>query len=263
MDITLEPVPSGTQSTELISPAAPAVYVDAPSQGRFGTLSLPAGSGVVVNTADAYNNHAPSGDVENGVFKTIIVGAGRTLKFATDGIMYYYGATPTINGTIQNKYGATVSPADYYKYMKPVIATYCGDWSPADCIITNIEVAMLQQAIAQGQYLAYMDTNSDGVLNSVDVAKVLANYATQPGCAGGESLEGGGGMDESGLFAGTEGDGVDDGAESPVGGLAAWLVEQLPPEDLAAFVAQASVTAAAHAGDAIGTDMAELLSYLE
>lgn len=44
--------------------------------------------------------------------------------------------------------------------------------------------------------------------------------------------------------------------------LAAWLSAQLSPEDLAAFVARASVTAGEHADDAIGAEMMELLSYL-
>lgn len=120
---------------------------------------------------------------------------------------------------------------------------------------------MLQQRITGGpsQYVRYMDSNGDGVLNSVDLAKFMVNYAAQPGCAG-ESLLGGGGMDESDAFGGAEGDGFDDG--EAVEALAQWLTEQFSPEELAAFVAQATVTAAEHADDAIGAEMMELLSYL-
>jgi hypothetical protein len=129
-------------------------------------------------------------------------------------------------------------------------------------VITNVELAMLQQAIAGGpsHYVPYMDSNADGVLNNVDLAKFMANYAVQPGCAG-ESLLGAGGMD--GLAAGAAAEGVDDGESVDVAALAAWLIEQLSPEDLAAFVAQASATAEEHADDAVGAEMMELLSYLE
>jgi hypothetical protein len=64
---------------------------------------------------------------------------------------------------------------------------------------------------------------------------------------------------------GVEGDGsagADDGELVDVAALADWLSAQLSPEDLAAFVAQASVTAADRADDAVGADMLELLSYL-
>jgi hypothetical protein len=88
VDITLEPVAAGSQEQvlELVSADTPAVFVDVPSDGKFGTLDLPAGAGAaVVTTADVHNNHAsnPSPDDENGIFRTVIVGAGRVLRFAT------------------------------------------------------------------------------------------------------------------------------------------------------------------------------------
>jgi hypothetical protein len=273
VDVTLEPISTGPQVLELISPAAAVDYVDVPTNGQFATLDLPAldplsPGAAVVTTADAHDNHAGS-DAECGLFSTVYVGAGRVLRFMTPGFIYYYGAAPTIEGTIQDENG---NPVPASSRIKAVISTYYGDWpTPVpDCVITNIEMAMLQQAIAGGpsRYVAYMDSNGDGVLNNVDLAKFMANYAVQPGCAGesllgggGELLLGGDGMD--GMAAGAAAEGVDDGESVDVAALAAWLTEQLTPEDLAAFVAETSATAEERAGDAIGADMMELLSYLE
>ena len=121
------------------------------------------------------------------------------------------------------------------------------------------------------------DCNCDGVLqggnNGAELALFLHNYTYHQSCAptpdcGGESLMGGG-MEESAMFAGA-GEGLEDGLEAAVddsepvdtAALAAWLAEQLTPEQLAAFMADATTAAQGHADDGIGADIMELLTYL-
>ena len=57
-----------------------------------------------------------------------------------------------------------------------------------------------------------------------------------------------------------ESDGVDDADPPDLPTLAEWVSQQMAPEDLTAFVAQATATAADHADDAIGAEMMALLS---
>jgi hypothetical protein len=150
-------------------------------------------------------------------------------------------------------------------------ATIYGDWN-LDCRITNLELAQLQTAIRGGAatYDRNKDANCDGVLasgnNSPELLKFAANYAKQPpaACRGGELLlDGGGGMEESAMSLEGVDDGIDDSEPVDPSELAGWLIEELTPEDLAAFVAEATATAQEHADDGIGAEMMELLSYLE
>ena len=123
-----------------------------------------------------------------------------------------------------------------------------------------------------------MDCNCDGVSeggnDGADLTLFLYDYSHHQHCAplpdcGGESLMGGGGMEESAMSIGA-GEGLDDGLDEvlddsepvDIEKLATWLAEQLTPEQLAAFVAHATATALEHADDGIGADMMELLSYL-
>lgn len=69
-------------------------------------------------------------------------------------------------------------------------------------------------------------------------------------------------MDESRAFGDGAGEAADDAEPLDVPALAAWLAEQLSPEDLAAFVDQATLTAAERADDAVGAELTERLSYL-
>jgi hypothetical protein len=278
VDVTFERISedAGAQKLELISAILPAVFTDVECNAAFRALYLPAASsGADVLAVDDIVNRDGTTQ-ENGIFTDIKIEAGRRLVFPDavfgqpHSVIYYTG------GLIWDSQHAEVwvgDPPAGTKLTPRTIGdalvhrglTIYGDWSPAaDCVITNVEVAQLQAAILGGpsHYVAYMDADCDGVLTAqVEMAKLLANYAIQPppDCAGADSLLGGGGMEESSM----SGDDLVDGEPVDVPALAAWLVEQFSPEDVAAFVAQASATAAEHADDAVGADIMELLTYLQ
>jgi hypothetical protein len=272
VDVKLERVPatSDEQVLELISPdytnsnpAGNVVFADVECNGQFRDLEIveTAQACAPVRAIDLEDNQ-PDVAIENGFFRHVTLGAGRTLDFAADaGCIYYdpnYGCS--IAGTTQRD-GQTV---DWHTVIRPAPRTRFGDWN-GDCIWSNGEMARLQQAIAGGPslYDPLLDVDCDGVLTTeTEMARFLFNYANQPPPECSESLLGGGGMEESGLFAGTAGEGAA-GGEPDLCALAAFLIEHTSPEDLAAFIAAATVTAAEHADDAIGGEITELLAHLE
>jgi hypothetical protein len=289
------PVYDDKQEIELISPVPEAgrqpviVFLDVPCTGAFADLSIdpcydpPAPLGV--DFVNHYDNSAVDegpqqswtprqgpGPAECGYFANITVGANRSLYFHTvDGVIcpiYHTGSftyDPSAAFFLDEATHTQVS--DLIRHAQ---VTYYGDFN-ADCRLTNKELAELQTAINGGpsRYKAIYDVNCDGVLtpgnDSPELTRFLYNYANQPlpGC-GGLLLGGGaGGMEESAMSAlAGEDDGIDDTEPVDVSELAAWLIEQLSPEGLAAFVAQATATAQEHADDAIGAEMTELLAYL-
>jgi hypothetical protein len=95
--------------------------------------------------------------------------------------------------------------------------------------------------------------------DSPEIQKFLYNMAHQPnsGCVPppGDSPACMPGVESAG--EGIPFDDVD------VSSLADWLREEISPEDLAAFVADASVAAEEHADDAIGSELSDLLFYLQ
>jgi hypothetical protein len=228
--------------------------------------------------ASSWTPRSGPGPAEAGFFRCVNIGANRQVYFDSDyGLIYFWG---TMSYDASTELYLDGTPFDTYTpVFKQAVGAYYGDWN-GDCQITRAELTALQTAIAGGAntYNPLMDCNCDGVLlggnNGAELALFLYNYthhqscAPQPDC-GGESLMGGG-MEESAMFAGT-GEGLEDGLEEAVDDsepvdpseLAAWLIEELTPEDLAAFVAQATATAQEHADDGVGVEMMELLSYLE
>ena len=158
------------------------------------------------------------------------------------GLIYYFGDLewdPTASFFLDG-YGLE-TPASV---IKPVVSSVFGDFN-GDCKLTNKELSDLQAAISSGPYNPVYDVNCDGVLapgnGSPELARFLYNYSHQPPPGCGESLmSGGGGLGMESAAA----EGLDDGADSSeavdLAGLAQWLAEQISPEDLAAFVAQAS-----------------------
>ena len=219
----------------------------------------------IVNEQNNWPDPPPGGDPEALYFENVTIGAYRELRFtAGAGLIYYFGDLewdPTASFFLDG-YGLE-TPASV---IKPVVSSVFGDFN-GDCKLTNKELSDLQAAISSGPYNPVYDVDCDGVLapgnGSPELARFLYNYSHQPPPGCGESLmSGGGGLGMESAAA----EGLDDGADSSeavdLAGLAQWLAEQISPEDLAAFVAQASATAAEHADDAIGADIAELLSYL-
>ncbi|NLG43757.1 MAG: hypothetical protein GX547_10955 [Phycisphaerae bacterium] len=278
VDVQMKPVAAGLQTLEFISPDYSAsfkgnavVFMDLSCDGKWGALDLPQGTGEV-RTADNHGNRPnPTLRPENGIFSTVTVGLGRKLKFTTPGVIYYYGSPPTGAGKVCAPDGTELAPP-FWPVMRPAVASRFGDWD-GSCTIVNSEMGRLQQAIAGGpsSYDPLLDADCDGVLSAdVELARFLLNYANQPFPECGESLLGGSGesllggsaeREESELFA--AGEDLEGSEPVDVEMLAAWLVEVLSPEDLDAFIAQATVTAAEHADEAVRAEMAELLSYLE
>lgn len=136
------------------------------------------------------------------------------------------------------------------------VGTIYGDWND-DCVITNRELADLRSAIAGGppSHNPLMDYNCDGVLtNAVEVPAFLANMTKQPPCGRDGGPDGGEG----------------DGGDAPpyeyyddVPALAAWLVETLSPEALAAFKDDPAAAVVEFAGTPAGDDLTSLLIYLQ
>jgi hypothetical protein len=216
--------------------------------------------------ASSWTPPSGSGPAEAAYFGDVTIGAGRTPEINTaDGLLYYSGTRSIDEDATIKLDGDVIGPAKYDQAIKHATATIYGDWDGSRTA-TNAELAQLYAAIAAGPdgYRSIMDVNGDGELTAqVEVSAFLANMAVQPPpeCGGGELLLGEGGA-EGALGAAVEG--VAEGAEPvDVAELAAWLIEQLPPEELADFVAVAGVTAAERADEPVGADLAELLFYLQ
>jgi hypothetical protein len=302
VDVTMNPIDGGQepQGLELISPDLRAwfttravIFVDVPCTGAFRDLNVEgaeaSGNYAALHFANDYDNSAidegPAsswtprsgpGSAELGFYRCVAIGGNRELRFdISDGLVYYWGTLTYYPSTEVYLNGQLVAVGTV---IKPAKGAYYGDWN-GDCRITQTELSALQTAIAGGDntYNPKMDCNCDGVLqggnNGAELALFLHNYTYHQSCAptpdcGGESLMGGG-MEESAMFAGA-GEGLEDGLEAAVddsepvdtAALAAWLAEQLTPEQLAAFMADATTAAQAHADDGIGADIMELLTYL-
>jgi len=309
VDLVAQPILDGVQAIELISPypagwhdVCPIIYLDIPCYGFFRDLTLPdrQGSAAAAATlaANAFNNsimdegHASQwgslnrdepGPAEAGFFRDIYVGAWRTLVIKEEhGKLFYYGDLEVDpNATIEYWAEGAHEPVIVTETSTPplfevitwAITTLYGDWN-GDCVISNVELAQLQAAVAGGSstYDPLMDCNCDGVLNNVDVAKFLDNMIVQPSC-GGRDGGGGRGEGEGDDWAAEEDGGAEeeDDAGERSGGedgvdvaeLAAWIVAELSPEELAVFVADLAAAAEEFAGTPAGADMAALLAEFE
>ena len=287
VQIVAQPMSFAGQTTELIGPpisypSVPVVFTDIPCKGGFESLTLPA-SGVTAAPTEMRNlddnwDHLGTPPWETGRFKSVTIGAGRMLDFY-QGEGFIYTASRTIDGTVRYWPAEAEVPIivtdettpAWDDLIVPAVATIYGDWN-GDCVISNVELAQLQAAIAGGSstYDPLMDSNCDGVLNNVDVAKFLDNMIVQPSCGGRDGGEGEGEgddwaaeedggaeeEDDAGERSGGE-DGVD------VAELAAWIVAELSPEELAVFVADLAVAVEEFAGTPAGADMAALLAEFE
>jgi hypothetical protein len=277
----------------------PVIFDDVACKGAFATLTLPDAEGAPTVAPTAMRNlhdnwhYAPSWEVAR--FKSVTIGAGRTLDFY-QGEGFIYTASLAISPTAEVRYWPYGGePIIVTEYTTPAlddlivlaVATIYGDWN-GDCVISNVELAQLQAAVAGGSrtYDPLMDCNCDGVLNNVELAKFLGNMTVQPPCGGrdggGEGGEGEGegdgwAFEEDGgdgwAFDG-EGDGgaeEEEGAGEGSGGedgvdvaeLAEWIMAELSPEELAVFVADLAAAAEEFAGTPAGADMAALLAELE
>jgi hypothetical protein len=212
---------------------------------------------------DYYDNSAAKGpEVATAFFENVSIGADREVKFySTHGLIYYWGEVVMEDGA--NVYLDDVVLDACGAVIRPVVDTIYGDWN-GDCVITNAELADLQNAIAgwPGTHNPLMDVDCDGNLTpATELAAFLKNYGNQPPC-GGKS----GGGEGGGRSAGGEDDGgTEDSHDScdDVGGLADWLAEVLSEDELADFVARLAEAADEFAGTPVGEDMAELLFWLQ
>ncbi len=288
VDLKAEPIWDGVQDIELISPdlraslsGNPPNFVDVPCMGAFRNLSIEECAGTAPEPARVVNQYPnrPGGGPEAGWFVDVMVGSGRTLDFVAGAGVIYCSGERSIDGTV--RYWRGGSPMIVTEESTPslneliilAVATLYGDWN-GDCVISNIELAQLQAAIAGGSstYDPLMDGNCDGVLSNVELAKFLGNMTVQPPC-GGRDGGGGRGEGEGDDWAAEEDGGAEeeDGAGERSGGedgvdvaeLAAWIVAELSPEELAVFVADLAVAVEEFAGTPAGADMAALLAEFE
>jgi len=288
VDVTAHAIndPGDAQVIELISPLRsaslnPPHFGDVPCVGAFRDLTLPDGGGQVAPTVmrNLYDNSEYGWPTATGWFEDVYVGDDRKLDFYEDEGAIHYSGDRVINGTVRYWHSGVPMIVTEHStpalddLIIPAVATLYGDWN-GDCVISNIELVQLQAAVAGGSstYDPLMDSNCDGVLSNVELAKFLDNMLVQPPCGGrdggGERGEGegedwaseedGGAEEEEGAG---EGSGGEDGVD--VAELAAWIMTELSPEELAVFVADLAAAATEFAGTRAGADMAALLAEFE
>ncbi len=275
-DIIAQPVfqpEDGTQAIELITPAFavwyadPFSFLDVPCHGAFRDLTLPPASGappVATTMRNMYDNSELGWPTARGLFRNVTVGANRTLEFySNDGVIHFHGEAQVDPAATVKLDGQSVA---WQQVIIQVPGTIFGDWN-GDCIITNAELADLQTVIAHGPYDPLMDCDCDGEINNTELSKFMINMAQQPSCGRGMLGGGGGFGEEWPLF---EGEPMFDWPlfdewvpYEDVPELAAWVAEELSPEDLAATVEALTAAAVEFADTPVGYDIAELLSYLE
>ena len=231
----------------------------------FRDLNIASGEGSQPLAAVNARDNQPGGDArEAGIFRHVTVGDYRTVKFTSAaGHLWYTDAGPTISPTAT--FFLDESATSWTNVIKHAVCTVYGDWNGNGTVEAS-ELRALQTAIGGGPeaYNYMMDGDCSGTLDNDDLDKFLANYGNNLNggflMGGGEALDG---SEEAAEGAGADGVGADD-AEEPVdyAELAGFLIERLSVDELAAFVAEATLTAAEHEGDGIGAELAELLAYL-
>ncbi len=275
VDITARPIDgAGQQAIELITPAFavwyhdPFSFLDVPCHGAFRDLILPevqADPPTPTAMRNLHDNSELGWPAARGLFQNVTIGANRTLEFYSDeGVIHFHGQAEVDLAATVKLDGYVV---DWDQVIIEVPGTIYGDWN-GDCTITNVELAELQDAI-RGAYNQLMDYDCDGELTSeVELPAFLANMAQQASCGFGLLGGGGGGFGEEWPLM--EGEPMYDWPlfdewvpYEDVPGLAAWLIEQLSPEDLAATIEALTTAAVEFADTPVGYDIAELLSYLE
>jgi hypothetical protein len=280
-DVTLETVTAGgdEQVLELISNPPPkwgegpnVVFSDVACDSKLSDLKILAGEGgssfATVAVVNARDNHPGTGP-EAGIYCTVTIGANRPMSFSSAaGILWYYSnqlpTVPDPGGFFLD--GVQKSwPDDWTLVIKHAVCTVYGGWNGNGRVEAS-ELAALQTAINQGPYSSLMDGDCSGTLDNDDLNKFLGNY--------GNNLNGlfladdsAGGPGAAGAEAAGAGEAVgDDGTEpEPVdlAELASWLELQLSPERTAAFITEASATAAETTDAQVQAELTELLSYLQ
>jgi hypothetical protein len=293
VDITAHAVDAchdDVQVIELISPlfaqaGNAALFADVRCAGAFRDLTLPDTVSSAAPTAmrNLYENSEHGWPTATGWFEDVYVGDDRKLDFYEGEGAIHYSGDRVISRDGQVRYWADGAPSPMIvtlvsdpsldELIIPAVRTLYGDWN-GDCVISNMELAQLQAAIAGGSstYDPLMDSNCDGVLSNVELAKFLDNMTVQPPC-GGRDGGGGRGEGEGDDWASEEDGGAEDGdgAGERSGGedgvdvaeLAEWIVAELSPEELAVFVADLAAAATEFAGTRAGADMAALLAEFE
>jgi hypothetical protein len=287
-DVTLRGTTQQDQVLELVSTpprscggqAPNVVFSDVPCDGKLRDLKIVADEGensfatvAVVNARD----NQPGGGPEAGIYSTVTIGANRPMSFTTAaGVLWYYSnQLPTVpeSGSFSLDGAQKSWPTYWPLVIKHATCTFFGDWN-GDGQVSTPELKALQDAIQYGPYNGLYDGDCSGTLDNDDLNKFLANYGNplngsflMPAPAGDDPSLGAG---DSASAEYVEGDDDDDESVAaceaePMGTpeLATWLAEQLPAEDLAAFVAQASATAAETTDERVQADLTELLPYLQ
>ena len=288
VDVIAQPIeralasPYDTQRVELISPAtaiwyhgSPLAFMDVPCHGGFRDLVLPGSYGddpdniLPTVMADDYVNAALGWGTEesSGFFRNISLGQYRVLKLYSSYGKIHYTGTLTYNQSSRVYLDDVELAHPFTAAIQPVVGTIYGDWN-GDCIISNVELADLQNAMAAlpGTYDPLMDYNCDGTLTNVETAAFLDNMAAQPPCGGRGDKSGG---EKDGEKSQREGE--DDGVKSrefdepfvDVPALAEWLAKELPPDDLAKKIDELAAAAEEFAGTPVGEDLADLVYYLK
>ena len=287
VDVTAEAMPVAMcdeQAIELNCPvfaysAEPVTFLDVPCYGAFRDITLPDGALDTAPTAmrNQYDNWHACPSEEFGRFEDVTIGSDRTLDFYYGEGWIYYTGRRVVNGEVRywpSGGGSMIVTEDTTPSIDDLIvhatATLYGDWN-GDCVITNVELADLQNAIAggAGTFDPLMDADCDGTLDRAELLKFLANMTNQPPCgqrggggdgdgSGAEGDFGGDGWTEGFAFDGSEEEGHADAAE-----LATWIGAELTPEELAAFINDLAAATTEFADTPVAIDLMELLAHLE
>jgi hypothetical protein len=280
-DVTLRAIPGQPEDSvplEVISPVPGSmpdgpnvVFSDVPCDGKFRDLNVAtregADDGASVNVVNNHANHGAGR--EAGIYNTVTIGEHRTMKFSSSaGYIWYYSgqppSIPTTGGFYLDGSELRSWSEHWQEVIKYAICTVYGDWNGNGRVEAS-ELAALQTAINQGLYSSLMDGDCSGTLDNDDLNKFLGNYGNNLNGLFLVADDSADGFGAAGAEAEAAAEAVVDDGTDPLdlAELASWLQDQLSPDQLAAFVAEATATAAETTDPQVEAELTELLSYLQ